>query len=87
MKRRYDVIFVAGLLLFLLIANFIGNAIIKGILLLLFSLGLIWNTVLKLLEKRKGKLGIQIFYAFLLLLDVVLAFSAIAVIVLAVIEG
>ncbi len=87
MKRRYDVIFVAILLLLLVIANFIGNAIVKGILLLLFSLCLILNTVMKLLENRKAKLGSRIFYGVLLLLDVVLAIAAIAVIILAAMEG
>lgn len=87
MKRRYEVLYVVILLLFLVIANFIGNAIVKGIMLLLFSLGLILNTVMKLQEKRRDKLGSLIFYGILLLLNVILAIAAIAVIVLAMIEG
>jgi hypothetical protein len=86
MKRRYDVLIVAILMLFLVIAYFVGNAFVKGILLLLFSLCLIWNTVAKLLEMRKEKLRRQIFFAFLLLFNIILAISAVAVIVQAVLE-
>ncbi len=87
MKRRYDVFYVVILLLFLVIANFIGNAIIKGVLLLLFSLGLIWNTAMKLQEKIKAKQRSRIFYWILLLGDVILAIAAVAVIILAALEG
>jgi hypothetical protein len=86
MKRRYDVLIVAILLLFLVIACFVGNAFVKGILLLLFSSCLIWNTVARLLEMRKEKLRRQIFYAVLLLFHILLAIGAIAVIVQAVLE-
>lgn len=86
MKRRFDVLIVAILLLFLIIATFVGNAFAKGILLLLFSSCLIWNTVAKLLELKKEKIRRQIFYVILLLFNILLAISAIAVIVQAVLE-
>ncbi len=87
MKRRFDVFLVVVLLLILVIANFIGNDFVKGILLLIFSLCLIWNTIAKLREKRKEKLSSQILYALLLLFNIILAIGAIAVIVLAAIEN
>lgn len=87
MKRRFDVFLVVVLLLILVIANFIGNDFVKGILLLIFSLCLGWNTIAKLREKRKEKLSSQILYALLLLFNIILAIGAIAVIVLAAIEN
>jgi hypothetical protein len=73
----------AGILLvFLVIANFIGNAAVKGVLLLLFAAVLIVNTVLKLKAKTKDKIGGQIFYWVLLILDIILAVCAIVVIVM-----
>lgn len=84
MKRRYDVVYVVILLLFLVIASFIGNAIIKGIMLLLFSAALIFSTVLKLKEQQKEKVKSRIFYVVLLFLEVVLAFGATATIIMAI---
>ena len=81
MKRRYDVVHAIILLSFLVIAHFLGNAVIKGVLLFLFASVLIVNTVLKLKSKRKDKINEQIFYWVLLTLDVILAISAIVVIV------
>ncbi len=80
MKRRYDAISTTILLLLLILTIFIGNAVIKGIVLLLFSSYLIFSTALKLKEKWKGKLGDRIFFGLLLLLNVILAIAAIAVI-------
>ena len=81
MKRRYDVVHAFILLSFLIIAHFLGSAMIKGVLLLLFASVLIVNTVLKLKSKRKDKISEQIFYWVLLTLDVILAIGAIVVII------
>ncbi len=81
MKRRYDIIHAVILLSFLVIANFVGNAVIKGIMLLLFASILIVNTALKLKSKMGDKIGEQIFYWVLLILDIILAVGAIIVII------
>jgi hypothetical protein len=81
MKRRYDIVHVIILLAFLVIANFVGNAVIKGVLLFLFASVLIVNTALKLRTKMKDKVSEQIFYWVLLILDVILAIGAIVVII------
>ncbi len=81
MKRRYDVVHALILLSFLIIAHFLGSAVIKGVLLFLFSSVLIVNTVLKLKSKRKDKINEQIFYWVLLTLDVILAIGAMVVII------
>lgn len=80
MKRRYDMMHATILISFLVIANFVGNAVVKGVLLLLFAAVLIVNTTLKLRTKRKDKISEQIFYWVLLILDVILAVGAIVVI-------
>ena len=84
MKRRYDIIHAVILISFLMIANFVNNDIIKGVLLLLFASVLLGNTALKLKSKRKDKLSEQIFYWVLLILDITLAIGAIAVIIMSV---
>ncbi len=84
MKRRYDIIHAVILISFLMIANFVNNDIIKGVLLLLFASVLFGNTALKLISKRKDKLSEQIFYWVLLILDIILAIGAIAVIIMSV---
>lgn len=81
MKRRYDIVHAVILLLFLVIANFVGNAVVKGVVLLLFASVLIGNTALKLRSKKDDKLGEQIFYWILLILDIILAIGAIIVII------
>ncbi|MDF2905075.1 MAG: hypothetical protein K0R34_396 [Herbinix sp.] len=81
MKRRYDIVHAIILLAFLVIANFVGNAVIKGVLLFLFASVLIVNTALKLRTKMKDKVSEQIFYWVLLILDVILAIGAIVVII------
>jgi hypothetical protein len=84
MKRRYDIMHAAILLVFLVIANFVGSAVVKGVLLLLFAAALIVNTILKLKTKMNDKIGGQIFYWVLLILDIILAVCAIVVIVMSV---
>ena len=81
MKRRYDIIHAVILLSFLFIANYIGNAVIKGVVLLLFASVLIGNTALKLKTKMGEKIGEQIFYWVLLILDMILAIGALIVII------
>jgi hypothetical protein len=82
MKRRYDIVHAVILISFLMIANFVSNDRIKGIMLLLFASVLIVNTALKLRSKWKDKLSEQIFYWVLLILDIILAIGAIAVIIM-----
>jgi hypothetical protein len=84
MKRRYDVMHAVILLLFLVIANFIGNAIIKGIMLLLFSMVLMYSTIDKLRINKNNKFADKIFYGILLFLDSVLVLGAVFVIITAV---
>lgn len=79
MKRRYDVVHAIILVLFLVIADFLRNELLKGVLLLLFSVILIVNTVLKL-KTKSDKFRGKIFYGILLFLDTVLAIGAIYVI-------
>jgi hypothetical protein len=86
MKRWYDALSAIILLLILVITIFIGNALIKGIVLLSFSFYLIFNTAKKLKDKWKSKLGTRIFFGILLLFDIMLAIAAIAVIISAVTE-
>jgi hypothetical protein len=83
MKRRYDIVHAFILVAFLVIANFVGSAVIKGVMLLLFAAVLIINTVLKLKMKLNDKINEQIFYWVLLILDIILAVGAIVVIVMA----
>ncbi len=87
MKRQYDILHAIILVSFLVIANFIGNAIIKGILLLLFSVVLIVNTIIKLKTKKDDKFGDKLFYSILLFLDAILVVGSIFVIATAVIEA
>jgi hypothetical protein len=87
MKRRYDLIHAIILISFLVIANFIGNAIIKGILLLLFAIVLTMNTVVKLRTKNNDKFGDKVFYGVLLFLDCILMAGAIYTIVFAVTDA
>jgi hypothetical protein len=72
----------AILLIFLVIANFVGNEVVKGVLLLMFAAVLIVNNILKLKTKMNDKIGGQIFYWVLLILDIILAVCAIVVIVI-----
>jgi len=84
MMRRYDMIHAFILLAFLVIANVVGNAVVKGIVLLLFASVLIVNTALKLKSKMGDKLGEKIFYLVLLILDIILAIGAVVVIVMSI---
>lgn len=81
MKRQYDVLHAIILVAFLLLAGFIWNAVIRGIILLLFSVVLTINTAFKLKSKLKEKLSDKLFYGVLLLLDLLLFLGAIVVII------
>jgi hypothetical protein len=87
MKRRYDIVHAIILVSFLVIANFIDNAIIRGIILLLFAAVLIINTAFKLIGKNENSTKEKIFYGILLFLDIVLATGALYVIVSAVMKA
>lgn len=84
MVRRYDVLHAVILILILAIANIIGNSIVKGILLLLFSAVLIFNSLLILMQKKEDILRNKIFYGILLFLNILLAIGAIIVIIAAI---
>lgn len=86
MEKRYDIIHAVIMVLLLAAACFISNAIVKGILLLLFSAVLIFNTILKLKTKKVDKIRGKIFYGILLFLDSVLALASIYVIISAIID-
>ena len=87
MKRQYDVLHAIILLLFLVLASFIGNPIIKGVLLLLFSTVLTINTAFKLKSKLREKLSDKLFYGVLLLLDLLLFLGAMVVIISSIAGG
>lgn len=82
MKRRYDVLHAIVMILFLVIANFINNALVKGILLLVFSAVLTFNTAFQWKDKRDDKFVNKFFYGVLLILDIILVIAAISVIVI-----
>jgi hypothetical protein len=87
MKRRYDITHAVILILFLVVANFLGNAILKGILLLLFSGILVFNAVTKLKQKKEDKFTDKILLGILLFLDSVLVLGSVFVIVSAVVDA
>lgn len=81
MKKRFDILLAVLLVLFLVAAVFINNIIIRGIMLLVFSLVLIANTVWSLLLSMKGKVKDVVIYSILLFFEVALAIGSILVIV------
>lgn len=84
MVKRYEIVHSLILILFLVIAYLVGNSILKGILLLLFSAVLIYNTIIKLNIRGVERLGHKVFYGILLFLDILLAIGALVVIISAV---
>lgn len=86
MKKRYDITHAVILILFLVIANFLGNAILKGILLLLFSGILVFNAVSKLRQKKDDRFTDKIFLGILLFLDSMLLLGSVFVIISAIME-
>ncbi|HWT76211.1 MAG TPA: hypothetical protein VN258_16045 [Mobilitalea sp.] len=87
MKRRFELIIAVILVLVLIAAGLISNAIVKGILLLIFAAALIFNTVLKIKGKTENRFKDKFFYGILLFLEVVLALGAVFVIVSAILEA
>lgn len=81
MKRWYDLIYAVILVMILIIAFLIGNSIISGVLLLLFSAILIINTSYQLSRKKGDKIKYKVFLIGLLLVDLVLAASAVIVVI------
>ena len=80
MKRRFDYLTAIILVLLLVITIFVGNAIVKGILLLVFSGTLIMNTELNLRVRQDNKLNNKIFLGVLIGLEAILAISSLYVI-------
>lgn len=88
MERLYDIAHVVILVLFLIVAGFINNAIVKGILLLIFSAILVYSTITKIkMVKKNGKLRSKVFYGILLFLDSVLALGSLYVVISAIVEA
>ncbi|MHB8129866.1 MAG: hypothetical protein ACYDEX_12785 [Mobilitalea sp.] len=81
MNRRYDILHAIILILFLVVANFVDNTTLKGVLLFLFSTVLIINTVMKLKMIKDDKFKRKFFYGILLFLEVMLAVGSIFVMV------
>lgn len=81
MKKWYDLIYAVILVMILIIAFLIGNPIISGVLLLLFSAILIINTSYQLSRKKGDKIKYKVFLIGLLLVDLVLAASAVIVVI------
>ncbi len=71
----------------LLIAYFIGNPIVTGILLFVFSVVLGANTAIKLKNNMDSKFRAKFLYSLLLFLDIVLAISSLYVVIIACIEA
>jgi hypothetical protein len=86
MKKKLDLLYAVLMILFLFFAYFIKNSIVQGISLLLFSVILAVNTAIKLKTKLNNKFRDKFFYGILLFLDIVLAASALFVIITAIIE-
>lgn len=87
MNRKYDIAYALILILFLVVAIFIRNSIFKGILLLLFSAVLLFNTILKLKHRKDDKFPRMIFYGILLFLNSILAVGSIYVIILSIVDA
>lgn len=85
MKKKYDIAIALILLLLLVIGYFVGNAVIRGIILFVFSAALIINTILKLRAKMDGRFGVKFFYGILLFLEGILAIAAFYVTVTAIV--
>jgi hypothetical protein len=86
MKKRYDITHAVILILFLVVANFLGNALLKGILLFLFSGVLVFNTVMKLIQKKEDKFTDKILLGILLFLDSLLLLGSVFVIISAIMD-
>lgn len=87
MKSKYDYLYAGILVLLLIAACIINNAIIKGILLLLFSGVLLFNTITKLNAKKEDRFRVKLFLGILLFFDSVLLLSSIYVVVSAILEA
>lgn len=81
MKKRFDILLAVLLVLFLVAAVFINSIPIRGIMLLMFSLVLIANTVWSLLLSIKGKVKDVVVYSILLFFEAALAIGSILVLV------
>ncbi len=86
MKKRYNITTLVILVLFLIVAYFISRSIMKGILLLLLSGVLVFNTILKLKTKKEDKFREKIFLGILLFLNSVLLLGSVYIIVSAIVE-
>lgn len=82
-----DVLYSLILVGILLIAYLIGNPILNGILLFVFSVVLGANTAIKLKNNLDGKFRAKFLYSLLLFLDIVLAISSLYVVIIGFIEA
>lgn len=81
MKKRFDILLALLLVLFLVAAVFINSILIRGVMLLIFALILIANTVWSLLLSVKGEAKDVVIYSILLFFEAALAIGSILVIV------
>jgi hypothetical protein len=86
MERRRNIAQAVILILFLTLAILIGNAIAKGILLFLFSAGMIFNIITILKKKKDDKYIAKVLYGLLLFLTSVLALASVYMVVVTIIE-
>ncbi len=84
MKKRYDMIQVAVLLVVLVLAVVSNNAVIRGLTLFVFSAALIVNTLWKLFAMKNEKLIRQLLYGILLFVELILAIGAVFAVVTAI---
>ncbi len=80
MKKHYDIFYAIILVLVLVLASLIDNAVVKGILLLFFTGVLIFSTLIKLQQKKDGRFKDIFFYGILFFFEAILALSSIFVI-------
>jgi len=88
-KKRIlrDLLYTLVLLVILLTAYLVGNAIVTGILLFVFSVALGVSTAIKLKNNMDGKFQAKFLYCLLLFLDILLAVSSMFVVITAFIEA
>lgn len=86
MKRKYDFLYAGILVILLVIAYFINNAIVKGAFLLLFSGVLFFNIISVLRTKGDSKFIVKFLLGILLFLDAILLLGSIYVLATAILE-
>lgn len=86
-KILIDSLYAVILIGILLLAYFIGNPIVSGILLFVFSVVLGVSTAIKLKNSMEGRFRAKFLYSLLLFLDIVLTVSSLFAVITAFIEA